>query len=266
MVGRRMAAPPTAAIVLIGDELLSAKIRDENGWFLAQRLRFLGIALVEVAMVPDEPARIGASIERLAPLADIIFTSGGVGPTHDDRTLEAIAQATGRPLQRSEPLEAHLRKHYGGAVSPDALRMADLPSGTQLRATDSWPVLRLDWTEAGTRLYILPGVPSLLRIKLEQLEAIDGELPRSGGWHGTSVLSSIEESSLAPVLDHVVESFPEVSIGSYPRWTRSASGALEYSVRITFEAPMDLAQRAEQARAKFIEAMAARHGPGSTMS
>jgi molybdenum cofactor synthesis domain-containing protein len=240
---------PTAAILLIGDELLTGKIRDENGHFLARSLRRRGIRLVELAVVGDDEAVIGAALLRLADRASTVFTSGGVGPTHDDVTLAAIARATGRPLERNVEMESELRKHYGERISEAALAMADLPRGTALLARQGWPVLRLDLEPpCSTRVYILPGVPSLLRAKVEHLEAIPGELPQGDGWHLALLHTNLDESNLAPHLDAIVAAFPGVDIGSYPRWSRGPDGAIHYHVRVTFEAPREHASRAEAAR------------------
>ena len=237
---------PTAAVLLIGDELLSGKIRDENGHFIAKLLRRRGVRLVEVSVVGDDVDAIGRALLRLCEAADVVFTSGGVGPTHDDVTLAAIAAATERPLTRNGPMEAQLRKHYGERISAAALSMADLPRGTQLVAEQGWPVLRLGLE--GTVVYILPGVPGLLRAKLEHLEALPGELPQGEGWHLALLHTTLDESKLAPHLDALVEAFAEVEIGSYPRWARSDEGRIRYHVRVTFEAPAALAPQVEAAR------------------
>ena len=102
-------APARAAVLLIGDELLTGKVRDENGFALAQLLRRRGIRLVEICTIGDELDEIGAALLRLCRRADFVFTSGGVGPTHDDRTLAAIARATARPLVRTAEMEGQLR-------------------------------------------------------------------------------------------------------------------------------------------------------------
>lgn len=242
---------PTAAVLLIGDELLSGKIRDENGHFLARLMRRRGIRLLEMAVVGDDIADIGRTLLRLCERADVVFTSGGVGPTHDDRTLEAIAACTGRPLTRNARMEEQLRRHYGERISDAALRMADLPRGTQLRAEEGWPVLRLDL--GGSRVYILPGVPGLLRAKLEHLEELEGELPRGEGWHLALLHTTLDESKLAPHLDAVLgdSAFRDVEIGSYPRWERDGDGRIRYHVRVTFEAPVALAARVDAARAEL---------------
>jgi molybdenum cofactor synthesis domain-containing protein len=244
--------PARAAVLLIGDELLSGKVRDENGFALAQWLRRRGIRLVEICTVGDDLDEIGAALLRLCPRADLVFTSGGVGPTHDDRTLEAIARATKRPLVRNAEMEAQLRLYYGERINDAALRMSDLPEGTLLRAMPGWPVLRLD---LDARVYILPGVPGLLRAKLEHLEAIEGELPSGEGWHLEVLHTSLDESKLAALLDAVVAEFPEVEIGSYPRWSRTAEGRIQMHVRVTFEGPRAAAMRIDAAMARLRDTL-----------
>lgn len=247
------AAVARAAVLLIGDELLTGKVRDENGFALAKALRRRGIRLVEICTVGDDLEEIGAALLRLCRRADLVFTSGGVGPTHDDRTLEAIARATARPLVRNAEMEGQLRLYYGERITDAALRMSDLPEGTLLRAMPGWPVLRLDLPE--TRVYILPGVPGLLRAKLEHLEAIEGELPTGDGWHLVVLHTSLDESHLAGLLDAVVAEFPEVEVGSYPRWSRTSDGRIQMHVRVTFEGPRAVASRIDAAKDRLTETL-----------
>jgi molybdenum cofactor synthesis domain-containing protein len=252
--------PARAAVLLIGDELLTGKVRDENGFALAKLLRRRGIRLVEICTIGDDLDEIGAALLRLCRRADLVFTSGGVGPTHDDRTLAAIARATGRPLTRNAEMEAQLRLYYGDRITDAALRMADLPEGTLLRAMPGWPVLRLDphgpaMDLPDARVYILPGVPGLLRAKLEHLEAIEGELPSGEGWHLEVLHTSLDESQLAALLDAIVAEFPEVEVGSYPRWSRTSEGRLEMHVRVTFEGPRAQAARIDQARERLRDTL-----------
>lgn len=258
-------APPTAGLLLIGDELLSGKIRDENGHVLAKTLRRLGVTFIEMAMVGDREAAIGEALLRLCRTVDLVFTSGGVGPTHDDITMASIAAATGRALQQHPEMAASLRTHYGEEISDAALSMADVPEGTVLRGHRGWPVLRLDLDRptdpVASRIYILPGVPSLFRSKLEQLEAADGELPRGDGWHLALLHTTLDESKLAPRLDALLAKYgaPQgpLEIGSYPRWARADDGSIDYHVRITFEAPSADASIADAAR----DELAAELGP-----
>lgn len=254
---------PTACVLLIGDELLTGKVRDENGHFLAVSLRRRGIRLLEICTVGDRPEEIGDALLRLCARAPLVFTSGGVGPTHDDRTLEAIARATGRPLVRDAQLEAQLRQHYGPRLTDAALRMADLPRGTILRALPGWPVFRLDLDavpgRAGARIYILPGVPGLLRAKYEHLEAIEGELPHTPGWHLEVLYTSLDESALAAHLDAVVAAHPAVDIGSYPRWGRGDDGRIHMHVRVTLEGPATAREAVLAARAQLHAALGPEH-------
>lgn len=262
---------PTAGVLLIGNELLSGKIRDENGVHLARVLRRRGIALLEITTVADTLDDIGDGLLRLLRRTPLVFTSGGVGPTHDDVTLEAIARATGRPLARDAAMERLLREHYGDRITPEALAMADLPQGTRLCAESGWPVLRLDLPvdlarfpdrPHAARIYVLPGIPALLRAKVDALESIDGELPMTAGWVLLTVHTSLDESALAGPLQEIANAHPQVEIGSYPRWSADADGRLRAQVRVTFEASEPAAAAAAAAR----EALLARLDPTTILA
>lgn len=259
-------ARPQAAILLIGNELLSGKIRDENGWYLTQVCRRRGIAVREITVVPDELDAIGDALGRLLGRVPLVFTSGGVGPTHDDLTMEAIARATGRPIVRDPEMESILRQHYAERSTEMALRMADVPEGTKLRALPGWPVMRLDLAVGErlgdhpalpheARIYILPGIPALLRAKIETLETLEGELPVVRNWALVTLQTRLEESRLAEPLDAVVAEFGDVEIGSYPRWEADAEGRLWVRVKVTFEAASeDRASAAKDALAARLDA------------
>jgi len=257
---REISHPPTAAVLLIGNELLSGKVRDENGYFLAKTLRRRGIRLVESCTVPDEMEAIGRALLRLVASVEFVFTSGGVGPTHDDVTLTAIAHATERPLRRSSEMEAIVRAHFGASITPAALHMADVPEGTSLRALPGWPVLRLDLPVSGpprlahdARVYILPGLPDLLRAKVDALEALPDELPSSAGWSHVVLHTRQDEAHITANLNLIVAAFPHVEIGSYPSWVADERGRLTCHVRIIFEAPLEHAGHANSARAALAE-------------
>ncbi len=247
-------AVATAAVLLIGNELLSGKIRDQNGHNLARMLRRRGIRLVETTTVEDDMTAIGNSLQRLLAHSEIVFTSGGVGPTHDDVTLAAVAAGLGRPLVRHAAMEAILRRHFGERITPAALKMADLPEGTELAAEHGWPVMRLR-LESGRRIYILPGIPELCLAKIEALEQLPGELPDGGGWALERLHTELDEADLAAPLNQVVADFPAVDIGSYPRWLRTDNGRLRCIVRITFEATGSARDQAALARAALATAL-----------
>ena len=122
----------TAAILLIGNELLSGKTRDENAHWLAKRLFQLGVRLSRVEMVPDDVPVVAEAVRRLSEANDWLFTSGGVGPTHDDMTIPSVAAAFDVPVVRAPELEAGLRGHYGERITDGHLRMADAPEGYAL--------------------------------------------------------------------------------------------------------------------------------------
>lgn len=237
---------PSATILLIGNELLSAKVRDENAWFIVQVMRRCGVEVREIRTVPDEEEVIAEAVQALGRRAPLLFTSGGVGPTHDDVTLSAVARGTSRPLERHPAMEAILRGHYGDRITADALRMADLPSGTTLAGDSAWPIMRLDvpppWApEWTTTIYILPGIPTLLRAKIETLESIPGAFPRGDAWTLKAVETTQRESTIAAGLRAIAEAIPTVEIGSYPRWLSDDAGRLRVQVRITVEAPSSAA-------------------------
>jgi molybdenum cofactor synthesis domain-containing protein len=229
----------TAAMLVIGNEILSGKVQDANTQALALTLRGLGIELRRVVTVPDEVALIAAELNALRAQYDYVFTSGGVGPTHDDVTIAAAARALGRQVVRNPALESLLRGYYGARLTDGHLQMADVVEGTELHAGDgpTWPAMVLG------NVFILPGVPDIFRRKLTALR------PRLAGDEAPFVLRSVytsaDEGEIKPHLDATVGAFPDIAVGSYPRLNDPA-----YSVRVTFDG-RDVA-RVEAAAADFI--------------
>lgn len=229
----------TAAHLVIGNEILSGKIQDANTVALAETLRALGIELRRVVVVADEIDLIAGEVNTLRNTHDYLFTSGGVGPTHDDVTIEAIGRALGRRVVRFPAVEQMLRGFYGERCTEGHLRMADLVEGTRLETTPetgTWPTFVLG------NIFILPGVPEIYRMKLvtvRQLIGRDGE-----GFVLRSVYTHGDEGTIKHWIDEVVARFPDVAIGSYPRFRDS-----DYAVRITFDG-VDLA-RVESAAGAF---------------
>jgi molybdenum cofactor synthesis domain-containing protein len=224
-----MTANPTAAILLIGNEILSGKVEDENARFLTRELRALGVALRRIEVVPDVAEEISDSVRALSPRFDSVFTSGGVGPTHDDVTLRAVGDAFGMPLARHAELEALLRAGYGHHLHERDLRMADIPAGARLEYGPDGPrgAARAPWPVIVVRnVWVLPGVPSIFRRKFEAVR----ELFRAGPIHGRALYSRHGEGHIAGALDEAVAAFPEVEIGSYPH-----PEAPDYRVKITLD-------------------------------
>jgi len=218
------AKPPTAAILLIGNEILSGKVEDENARYLVRQLRDRGVAVGRIEIVPDDLDDIARSVRALSDRFRWVFTSGGVGPTHDDVTLPAIAAAFGRTMVRDPMLEAHMKRVAGAEVHPRDLRMADIPAGARLEygagGGTTWPVVVME------NVWILPGVPRIFRRKFDSIHELFSGPPI----HARAVYSRQPEGVIADALDAVVAAFPSVEIGSYPH-----VDALEYKVKITLD-------------------------------
>lgn len=213
----------TAAALVVGGELLSGKIRDENSYSLAKTLRALGIDLVHVAIVPDRRERIRDELVRLLAESDAVFTSGGVGPTHDDVTVEGVALALGVDVHEDPKLVEMLGGLYGDRMTPTHRLMARVPRGARLITGDDvrWPLIVAD------RVWLFPGVPELFRAKLALLrQHVRGPEP----FFTEVVLSSSEEADLKPEIDEVVAAHPAIEVGSYPKWFDPA-----YKTRVTFD-------------------------------
>lgn len=219
---------PRAAILLIGNELLSGKVEDENARFLTHELRALGVTLARVEIIPDVAAEIAESVRALSARYDLVFTSGGVGPTHDDVTLPAVAAAFDMQVARNPELETLLRTRAGEHLHERDLRMADVPTGARLEygppdavgPTRAWPVVVV------RNVWILPGVPKIFRRKFEMVR----ELFRAAPIHTRAVYSRVDEGPIAAVLDEVVAEFPMVEVGSYPHLDTP-----DYRVKITLD-------------------------------
>jgi molybdenum cofactor synthesis domain-containing protein len=203
---------PTAAMLVIGDEILSGRTRDANMHHLAKALTDHGIRLEEVRIVADVHARIVDAIRTLSAGYDHLFTSGGIGPTHDDITADAVAKAMGATLGIRDDARAILQAHYdrqGMELNAARLRMARVPDGASL--IDN-PVSAAPGFTLGN-VHVMAGVPSIFTAMLA------GVLPTLTG--GPPVLSQSlrvrrGEGDIAVALGELAEAHPEVSIGSYP--------------------------------------------------
>jgi molybdenum cofactor synthesis domain-containing protein len=215
--------PTGAAAVIIGNEVLTAKVVDANGPHLIKRLREVGIPLRTLEIVPDEVDLIVEAVARARLRAKYVFTSGGIGPTHDDVTVRAVALAMGRKVVRLPEMVALIREKAVDAPTAEAMRLADAPEGAVLLAQPgSWyPVLTVG------DVFMLPGVPQLFRT---QLEAVLARL-RGTPMHLRVLYLNLGESAVAAVLDRVALDMPHVAIGSYPMFDRS----LDYVVKVTVE-------------------------------
>jgi molybdenum cofactor synthesis domain-containing protein len=217
----------TAALVVVGDEILSGKTVDTNTPFLITELRSLGVALREIAVVPDAVPAIAEAVRRVAPRVDHVFTSGGVGPTHDDVTIAGIAEAFAVPVVAHPHLLTLLRAYYSEnsrVLVERNLRMADVPEGASLIEGPQlrWPVLQM------RNVYILPGIPEIFRRKFLAIR----ERFRDAPFHLRQVFVRSEEGAIARHLDLVASKYTDVALGSYPLLEPHADG---HSVKLTLE-------------------------------
>ena len=233
----------TAAALIIGNELLTGKIADANVLVLARALRLLGVQLKRVVMVLDDIDVIAQEVRELSSSHDWLFTSGGVGPTHDDVTIDAVALAFGAKVVSSAPMEQMLRDAYGDKLTEGHLLMARIPEGARLASNAKMP-----WPTVVMRnVWVLPGVPEIFQAKIP---LIRDELGADQPFVSHAVFTTLDEGTLKPMLDTVVAAHPDIEIGSYPRWS-----GLEYRTKLTFDG-LDPA-RVQAARDAFAASLPA---------
>ena len=212
---------PTAGLVIIGNEVLSAKVVDANTPLLLQRVNEAGIRVAEVAIVPDEVPRIASVLKDFSARFELVITTGGVGPTHDDCTWKAVAEAFEQQMELHSDLVARIRAKIGHPLTAEQERLAWLPRDTQLSEPDGrWPLLHYK------NVYVLPGVPSMVAGRIDQVLArLRCERPAL-----LTVYLAVEEWSHVPQIDAVVAAFGDLDIGSYPIFDGS-----DHRLRVTLE-------------------------------
>jgi molybdenum cofactor synthesis domain-containing protein len=238
---KRRKSAPTAAMVVIGNEILSGKIADQNLSVLAGVLRKLGVKLERALVIPDDLRQIAEVVRDLAKHHTWVFTSGGVGPTHDDLTIAAVAKAFKKKVVDHPEMDALIRATYGERLREGHLFMARVPSGARLIRNDEvpWPAVLM------RNVWVLPGVPEIFRMKMKLVES---EITPSAPLFSLSVLSTLDEGNLKPLLDKAVSDHPAVEIGSYPRWTDPHA-----RTKLTFDGGDRAA--CEAARAAFVKSL-----------
>ena len=211
----------TAGIIIIGDEILSGKVHDDNSFFMARELWSHGINVRRISIISDSLEEIAQETRIFSAAYDYVFTSGGIGPTHDDITIEGISKAFGVRKVVDSTLKEFLESKLGN-LSREQLKMAEVPEGSELVGdqTLSFPLIKF------RNVYIFPGIPQLLRKKFFAIEKIFDE-PLI---HMKKVFLTESESCLAPLLNRIVERYGKVKIGSYPLVDNS-----DYSVMVTLE-------------------------------
>ncbi len=237
----------TAALLVIGDEILSGRTQDKNVAQVATWLNEQGIRLGEVRIVPDDIDRIADNVNALRSVHDYLFTTGGIGPTHDDITVDAMAQAFGVPAvvhpAARKLLEDYYRDRPGG-LTEARLRMARVPQGAELivNAASGAPGVRME------NVFILAGVPY---IAAAMLDALTGKLKGGRPVVSVTVGARAAESDVADMLRETEEANPGVAIGSYPFFKDGGHGA-NFVIR---SEDAELAERTgEQLAARLREA------------
>ncbi|MDE8652692.1 competence/damage-inducible protein A [Novosphingobium album (ex Liu et al. 2023)] len=210
----------TAALVVIGDEILSGRTHDKNIAQVAAWLGVQGIRLAEVRVVPDVTAAIVEAVNTLRLRNDYLFTTGGIGPTHDDITVDAIAEAFGVEVVVHPQARAILQEYYAtrGGLTEARLRMARVPEGADLipnRYTGA-PGIRFD------NVFLMAGVP---QITAGMLDALSGTLPGGAPLLSETVGCWVPESEVADLLRETEKAHATCQIGSYPFWREGRTGA-----------------------------------------
>ena len=254
-------AAPSAALMIIGNEVLSGSIADANTPWLGRLLYSRGVDLVRVEMVPDDPEDIAATCLRLRDRVGpngFVFTSGGIGPTHDDITYDSIAAALGLNVELHEPTVKIMQQHYtarGVELNESRLRMAKLPTPSEVLVT---PGLWVPLVVAGGNVHILPGIPRLFQAMVgHHADRFKG--PTSTA---TELYSDAGEGDVAQPLAEVAAIHSRVRIGSYPNTLFDMNDdeknkALKYRVKFVVEGRDEEAVKA--AAAAIQEAI-----PGTT--
>jgi molybdenum cofactor synthesis domain-containing protein len=226
----------TAALLIIGDEILSGRTQDANLAYLAKWLGVQGIRLKESRVVADEMDAIGEAVTALSRKYDYLFTTGGIGPTHDDITVDAIAAALGLPVIVHPQARDILAEHYGENLTEARLRMARAPEGASLieNPRTKAPGIRIG------NIFIMAGVPVITQ---GMLAALDGQLQGGAPVLSRTIGAWTMESVAAATLIAVEKANPGVQIGSYPFWREGQTGA-NFVIRSTD--PAQLARVADE--------------------
>lgn len=230
MTGSRV----TACLLIIGNEILSGRTQDKNLAFIGARLNDLGIRLMEARVIPDVEETIVRTLNEVRRHFDYVFTTGGIGPTHDDITAECVAKAFGRQLIVHPEARAILTAHYGADQLTEArLRMARTPEGAALieNPVSKAPGFQIE------NVFVMAGIPSIMQAMFASLQhrLVGGRPLRS-----RTLRVELGESFVADGLARLQERFPEVEIGSYP-FNRDGVFGTRLVLRSTDEALLDTA-------------------------
>jgi molybdenum cofactor synthesis domain-containing protein len=211
----------TAAIVITGNEILSGKVAEQNAHYIAGELRTLGVHLERISILPDRVDPIAEEIAYCQPRFDLVFTSGGIGPTHDDVTLEGIAKGLSQ-IRVPHPVLYELLKQFYPTEVASMKKMALVPEETQLIYGNHLrtPILMVK------NIYIFPGVSEFLKRKFDAIK----ERFRESPFYLTKIFLNLDEETMVEWLNQTVERYPDLLVGSYPVLHQT-----EYKVIVTLE-------------------------------
>jgi molybdenum cofactor synthesis domain-containing protein len=239
----------TAGLLVIGDEILSGRTKDQNIGHIAERVTALGIDLREVRVVPDVEAEIVAAVNALRARYDHVFTTGGIGPTHDDITADAIARAFGVAIDVDPRAVALLKQRIPERDLNEArLRMARIPAGGELIENS---VSKAPGFSIGN-VHVMAGVPAIMQAMLEGLVP---RLTRGSPMLSRSIEAGLKEGDFATPLGMVQHAFPDVAIGSYPSFNERTG--FSTTVVLRSRSPARLAEAEAAVRAMLADVRAA---------
>ena len=198
----------TAGIVIIGNEVLSGKTHDINSHFFCMELRQLGVDVQKISTIQDIIELIGEEVAKFSQSFDFVFTSGGVGPTHDDVTIDGIAHGFGLKVVRHPDIERRMRQRLGADVNEARLRMANVPEGAELLATEALfaPIIKIH------NVFIFPGIPRILQERFHTIK----ERFRDAPFFLKNVYVKYGEGIIAEPMNDLVAKYPDLMLGSYP--------------------------------------------------
>ena len=210
----------TSAILIIGNEILSGRTVDKNTSFIAKWLGELGISVEEVRVVPDKEQVIINSLNELRKKYQYVFTTGGIGPTHDDITSESVAKAFGKKYDYNKEAYTILEKYYAKSdFNEGRKKMARMPEGATLIYNDngSAPAFSVE------NVFVLPGIPSYVEAMIPQLKKV---LVSGKKIISVTCDAKVRESSIAVDLEDIQNKYPEIDIGSYPYSSQKGFGTM----------------------------------------
>ncbi len=224
----------TAALLVIGNEILSGKVRDTNSAFLAVELRKLGVDLERILTIPDQVELIARETRAMSEAYDFVFTSGGIGPTHDDMTMDGIALAFDREIELNQAMVDRMQRYSDKPLNDAMKKMALIPGGAEILDVGGlwFPVVVVE------NVHIFPGIPELFEKKFHSIRDRFSGVP--------FVLRKLyvreSESDIAEILNALLREFPELMLGSYPRINEE-----HYRVMLTLESrDADYVERATE--------------------